>query len=107
MTQVQITPANEGDRVAFAVEGPPREGLEEHGPLEQLQRTVGELKSDYERIVSQVLAMTENTPARSNLELHAIEVELGFSAEGELGFIAKASVGVQASIKLSFERKSP
>jgi hypothetical protein len=101
----EIVAAADDDKVAFAVAVAPKEGLEPHGALERLQRTVGELKGDYERIVGQVLAMTENTPAQTSLRLTTVEVELGFSADGELGFIAKASVGVEASMTLTFERK--
>lgn len=100
-----IDPAPEGDRIAFAVTGVEyREGLEQHGPVAALERTVGQLKADYDRVVGQILAMTEHTPSVSVLHLTTVEVALAFSAEGELGFIAKASVGVEATVTLTFER---
>jgi hypothetical protein len=101
-----ITPAHDSDSVAFAVVSvEPKEGLEPHGgTVDKLKRTVGELKADYDRIVGQILAMTEHTPAQSNLRLQSVEVDLGFNAHGELGFLAKASAGIDASVKLKFER---
>ena len=34
----------------------------------------------------------------------ASRMGLGFNAEGEMGFIAKATVGVEATVTLTFER---
>jgi hypothetical protein len=103
----EIVPAPDGEMVAFAVPGvESREGFEPHGPAAALERTVGQLKADYHRIVGQILAMTEGTPKASGLHLKAVEVGLGFNASGELGFItvAKVSVGVEATVTLTFER---
>jgi hypothetical protein len=101
----EIVPAADSDPIAFAVIGvAPREGLEQHGPAAKIERTVGQLKNDYDRIVGQILAMTEHTPKTSSLHLTNVEVALGFNAEGELGFITKVSVGVEATVTLTFER---
>ena len=102
----EITAAGREDEVLIiGVTSPaPAEGLEQHGPGERVKKTVEGLKDDYEKIVGQILAMTENTPEKGALGLKQIQVGLGFSGEGELGFIAKATVGVEASITLTFER---
>ncbi|MGH9917821.1 MAG: Pepco domain-containing protein [Nitrososphaerales archaeon] len=103
----EIVPAPDGDMIAFAVTGvESREGLEPHGPVARLERTIGQLKADYDRVVGQILAMTEHTPKTSGLHLTNVEVALGFNAAGELGFItvAKVSVGVEATVTLTFER---
>jgi hypothetical protein len=100
-----IEPASDDEAIAFAVTAIPGEGFEPHGPLDRIIRTVGELQEDYDRIVAQVLTMTANTPPQTGLHLKTVEVELAFNAEGELGFFAKAKGGVEASMKLVFERK--
>jgi hypothetical protein len=101
----EIVPAADSDTIAFADIGVERrEGLEQHGPVAKLERTVGQLKADYDRIVGQILAMTEHTPKTSALHLTSVEVALGFNATGELGFITKLSVGVEATVTLTFER---
>jgi hypothetical protein len=105
----EIVPAADNDKIAFVVTGAEvREGLEQHkpSPVAKLERTVGELKADYDRVVGQILAMTEHTPKASGLHLTNIQVALGFSATGELGFItvAKVSAGVSATVTLTFER---
>lgn len=109
---ITIEPASEDEAIAFAVtvipaEGVeiPAEGVDLHGPLNRITRTVGELKKDYDTIVAQVLTMTANTPPHTGLSLKTVEVALAFNAEGELGFFAKAKGGVEASMKLVFERK--
>jgi hypothetical protein len=51
--------------------------------------------------VQQLLARL--TTITGTFALDAVEVELGFSAEGHLGFIAKA--GATASVRLKFSRK--
>jgi hypothetical protein len=101
----EIVPAADGDKIAFAeITVERREGLEQHGPLDKIERTVGELKADYDRIVGQILAMTQHTPTTSALRLTTVEVALGFNASGELGFITKVSVGVEATVTLTFAR---
>lgn len=101
----QIVPADDSEQVIFASSGGlSKPGFEPHGPSDRMVKTVGELRDSYQRIVAQILAMTKDTPKDDSLRLASVEVGLAFSAEGELGFIAKASVGVEASITLTFER---
>lgn len=102
---VTIEPAPGDEPIAFAVTAVPGEGFEGHGPVGRITRTVDELKQDYDRIVAQVLTMTANTPRQTGLHLKTVEVGLAFNAEGELGFFAKAKGGVEASMKLVFERE--
>jgi len=106
MTGSNIAPAPDNEIVIFATPVTPTgEGLHPHGPADKLTKSVGELRESYRTVVSQILAMTADTPDDSALRLTTIEVGLGFSAEGELGFIAKATVGVEATVTLTFERK--
>lgn len=101
---VGIRPADDADRVPLiGEERERRDGDKGHRATDQLVKSVKSLKEDYNRVVSQVLAMTQETPVPGQLRLRQIEVGLGFSAEGELGFIAKAKAGVEATVSLTFE----
>lgn len=100
-----IKPASDTESVLIIASGRSiREGFEEHGPSGTVKKTVHGLREDYDSIVSQVLAMTMNTPEDSVMKMKQIEIGLGFSAEGKLGFVASASAGVEATITLTFER---
>jgi hypothetical protein len=101
----EIVPADDSETVIFA-SGGPTPGFDPHKQNEKIEKTVGELRDSYQRIVAQILAMTRDTPKDDSLRLTTVEVGLAFTAEGELGFIAKATVGVEASITLTFERPS-
>jgi hypothetical protein len=99
-----IKPALESDAVVIIGASPTGEGLVEHGPVDRVIKSVGQLKDSYQRVVGQILTMTEETPQDGSLRLKTIEVGLGFTGEGELGFIATAKVGVEATVSLTFER---
>jgi hypothetical protein len=100
-----IDPAPDDSIVIFVTETSSiRQGIDEHGPSEALRRTVGQLRDDYRRTVSQLLSITQDTPSDDTMKLKSVEVGLGFNAEGELGFIAKAKAGIEVTISLTFER---
>lgn len=100
-----IARADDNDRVLF-IDGPEagRQGLQPDVG-DRVSKTVAQLRENYRRIVGQIIAMTAETPNDDEtLRLKTVQVGLGFSAEGELGFIVKATVGVEATVTLTFER---
>jgi len=69
-------------------------------------KKVGEIKEDYNAIVSQINFIIEGTDSQikeSGFKLDEIKIGLGFSATGKIAFIAEA--GVEASIEITFKRK--
>jgi hypothetical protein len=71
-----------------------------------LVKKVGEVKKDYEAIVTQINFIMADTDAQvkdSGFSLDEVKISLGFSAKGKIAFIAEA--GMEASIEISFKRK--
>ena len=72
-----------------------------------VSRTLEAVTDDWRLVVGQVETMiaatTQETP-KSGYELNEVNVSLGFSADGKLAFIAQ--VGVEATVSLTFKRKS-
>jgi hypothetical protein len=82
----------------------PKEGFTPQfagGAAGKIEKRVGELRGDYNNIVSQVGAMVEDSKTAqkaSGLHISEVAVCLGFDASGTLGFV---SAGVSASITIT------
>lgn len=64
-----------------------------------------EVATEWDRVVDQMQDLLEHISVHiQSFQLHQVEFELGFSAEGHLGFIAKA--GANGSVRVTSQRKN-
>ena len=67
-------------------------------------RTVEDVKADFDKVSAQLDAILAHAFSKvtAGMTLDAVEISLGFTAEGKLAFIAQA--GVEASVTVTFKR---
>lgn len=78
---------------------------EDYGKIRDFfTRSKEEVGAEWDKIVQQMQDLLQHVSVKiESFQLHEVEFELGFSAEGHLGFIAKA--GANASVRVTFQRK--
>jgi|SRR5580698_6437224 hypothetical protein len=97
--------------VVFGGEPARRPGIpEDHGVADAFRglfaRRVSDIEQDWGKISLQIQRILSSTQELGKgYYLDTVEVQLGFSAEGQLCFIAKA--GLTASVTATFTRKNP
>jgi hypothetical protein len=105
---LEIKPASAEEPIAFAIPSGTATGFVAHSRTgDKLREKVGELKDDYQDVLSQVAAMVDGSSGKivGGMHLDQISVALGFDASGKLGFIAGGvEVGVQATVTLTFSK---
>lgn len=67
-------------------------------------RKVADVQADFDRIADQLTHVLASSFSKvvAGMAIETVEVELGFTAEGQLAFVAKA--GLETSITLTFKR---